>query len=176
MTTFDTHIDSIAAGAPLSADDIRDLAATPDILPLGMLADTLRRRLHGARATFLRVAACRFDQSFSDAVPPSAGEIRILGAPDTLDVAVTAVTTAKDVAGIRTVAAFSWADVDRWAAGGHAQVLEMLRSAGLDAIAELPLDTIAAPADAIRLLRSAGFDGLRLSVSRVPAADRTQLL
>ena len=177
MTTFDTHIDSIAAGAPLSADDIRDLAATPDILPLGMLADTLRRRLHGARATFLRVAACRFDQSFSDAVPPSAGEIRILGAPDTLDIAVTAVTTAKDLAGSRTVAAFSWADVDRWAAGGrHAHVLETLRNAGLDAIAELPLDTIADLSDAIRRLRSAGFDRLRLSVSRAPAADRTPLL
>src|SRR5687767_4366209 len=177
MTTFDTHIDSIAAGAPLSADDIRDLAATPDILPLGMLADTLRRRLHGARATFLRVAACRFDQSFSDAVLPSAGEIRILGAPETLDIAVTAVTTAKELAGSRPVAAFSWADVDRWAAGGrYAHVLETLRNAGLDAIAELPIDTIADLPDAIRRLRSAGFDRLRLSVSRAPAADRTPLL
>ena len=131
MTTFDTHIESIASGAALSADDIRELAATPDILPLGMLADTLRRRLHGARTTFLRVAACRFDQSFSDRVPPAAGEVRILGAPDTLDIAVTAVTTAKEVAGSRTVAAFSWADVDRWAAGGrHAEVLEAQEQQG----------------------------------------------
>ena len=177
MNVFDTHIESIASGAALSADDIRDLAATPDILPLGMLADTLRRRLHGARTTFLRVAACRFDQSFSDRVPPAAGEIRILGAPDTLDIAVTAVTTAKEVAGSRTVAAFSWADVDRWAAGGrHAEVLEALRIAGLDAIAELPIDTIADLPDAVGRMRSAGFDGLRLSVARVPAADRTRLL
>src|SRR5687768_300405 len=177
MSVFETHMESIAAGVSLSADDIRELAATPDILPLGMLADTLRRRLHGVRATFLRVAACRFDQSFSDGVPPSAREIRILGAPDALDIAVTAVTTAKDVAGSRTVAAFAWADIDRWAAGGrHAHVLETLRTAGLDAVAELPIDTIADLPNAIRRLRSAGFDGLRLSVSRVPAADRTQLL
>ena len=117
MNAFDTYMERIAAGAPLAADEVRQLAATPDILPLGMLADALRRRLHDARATFLRVAPCRFDQSFADAVPPSAGEVRVLGAPDTLDVAVTAIATAKEVAGTRTVAAFSWADVDRWAAG-----------------------------------------------------------
>jgi aminodeoxyfutalosine synthase len=142
-----------------------------------MLADTLRRRLHGTRTTFLRVASCRFDQSFTDAVPPSAGEIRILGAPDTLDIAVTAVTTAKEIAGTRTVAAFSWDDIDRWAEGGrHAPVLEVLRRAGLDAIAELPIDAIPDLPGTLRELRTAGFDRLRLSVSRVPAADRTPLL
>jgi aminodeoxyfutalosine synthase len=177
MTPFDTHMERIAAGAALSADDIRELSGTPDILPLGMLADTLRRRLHGTRTTFLRVASCRFDQSFADAVPPSAGEIRILGSPDTLDIALTAVTTAKEVAGARTVAAFVWDDIDRWAVGtGHAAVLEALRRAGLDAIAELPIDTVPDLSGTLRRLRSAGFDHLRLSVSRVPAADRTPLL
>ena len=177
MTTFDTHMERVAAGTPLSADDIRELAATPDILPLGMLADALRRRLHGTRATFLRVASCRFDQPFTGAVLPSAGEVRILGAPETFDVAVTAVTTAKAVAGTRTVAGFSWADVERWAGGhGHARVLETLRGAGLDAIAELPIDTIPELSTAIRGLKAAGFDQLRLSVATMPAADRTNLL
>jgi hypothetical protein len=178
MTTFDAHMESIAAGTPLAAGDVRELAATPDILPLGMLADTLRRRLHGNRTTYLRVAACRFDQSFTDAVGPSAGEVRILGAPDTLDIAVTAVTTAKDVAGTRTVAGYSWADVERWAgAGGSiARTLDTLRRAGLDAVAELPIDAIGDLPEAVRALTTAGFDQLRLSVARVPAADRTNLL
>ena len=60
---FDAHIDRISAGERLTADEIRELARTPDILPLGMLADALRRRLHGTRATFVRVAACSISRS-----------------------------------------------------------------------------------------------------------------
>jgi len=177
MNAFETHMERIAGGTTLAADDVRELAATPDILPLGMLADALRRRLHGTSTTYLRVAACRFDQSFTDAVPPSAGEVRILGAPDTLDSAVTAVATAKGVAGTRAVAGYSWADVERWAgADGVARILDALRQAGLDAVAELPIDTIADLPGAVRALKTAGFDRLRLSVARVPAADRTNLL
>src|SRR5215212_10017631 len=98
-TLFDAYMDRITAGERLSPDEIRELARTPDILPLGMLADALRRRLRGSKTTFLRVAACRFDQSIADAVPPAAREVRLLGSPETLDAAVTAVESAKSVAG-----------------------------------------------------------------------------
>ena len=174
---FDTHLDRLASGQRLSPDEIRELATTPDILPLGMLADSVRRRLRGTQATFLRVATCRFDQSFADAVPPAAREIRIVGAPDTLDIAVTAAQTAKEVAGERTVVGFAWADVERWSTDANpTRILERLHNAGLDAIADLPLDGIPDAAAAVRALRAAGFDQLRLSVARVPAADRTGLL
>src|SRR5688572_33415277 len=88
-TLFDAHIDRVAAGERLSPDVIRELARTPDILPLGMLADALRRRLHGGRVTFVRVAVCAFDQSIADAVPPAARELRLTGSPESLDAAVT---------------------------------------------------------------------------------------
>ena len=117
-----------------------------------MLADTVRRSLHGSQITYLRVALCPFDKSFTDAVPPAAREIRITGAPDTLDVAVTAVETARAVAGDRAVSGFSWADVERLAGAAGvsvADVLERLRAAGLDAIAHLPLDRIDNIADAL---------------------------
>ena len=119
MTTsfYDAHIERIAAGERLSPDEIRALARTPDILPLGMLADAVRKRLHGSRVTFLRVASCAFDQSIADAVPPAARELRLTGSPDSLDAAVTAVQAARSVAGLRTVAAFTWADAERWRAG-----------------------------------------------------------
>ena len=55
-TLFDDHIQRVSAGERLSPEQVRELAGTPDILPLGMLADTLRKRLHGSRVTFLRVA------------------------------------------------------------------------------------------------------------------------
>jgi hypothetical protein len=176
-STFDQQLERLAAGKRLPAEEIRRLAGTPDILSLGMLADALRRRMHGARATFLRVAWCRFDQSFTDAVPPAAREIRITGSPETLDIAVAAVETARDMAGDRTVAAFSWDDIERLASGAHVEhVLGRLRTAGLDAIAELPLDTIPDLAGAVRRLASAGFERIRLSVARAAAAERTDLL
>ena len=178
MTTslFDAHIERINAGERLPADEIRALARTPDILPLGMLADALRRRLHGSRATFVRVAACAFDQSIADAVPPSARELRLTGSPETLDGAVNAVQAARSVAGVRMVAAFSWADAERWRAAEGQGVLKELRDAGLDAVAELPLDTMADARTALRALTSRGFTQLRLSVASAPADERTELL
>jgi aminodeoxyfutalosine synthase len=175
-TFFDTYVDRVAGGERLSPDDIRELARTPDILPLGMLADVLRRRLHGRRVTFLRVASCAFDQSIADAVPPAARELRLLGSPDTLDAAINAVGAAKSVAGVRPVAAFTWADAERWRAADGQGVLKKLHDAGLDAIAELPLDKIEDPRVALRALTSRGFTQVRLSVASSPAAQRTELL
>ena len=178
MTTsfFDAHIERISSGERLSADEIRDLARSPDILPLGMLADALRRRLHGTRATFLRVAACAFDQSIADAVPPAAREIRLTGSPESLDAAVSAVQAAKSVAGVRTVAAFSWSDAERWRAADGQGVLKQLREAGLDAIAELPLDKIGDARTALRALAARGFAQVRLSIANAPAGERIELL
>jgi len=173
---FDGQIDRITAGERLTADEIRELARTPDILPLGMLADALRRRLHGTRATFVRVAVCAFDQSIADAVPPAARELRLTGSPESLDAAVAAVQAAKSVAGLRTVAGFSWADAERWRAAEGQGVLKRLREAGLDAIAELPLDKVGDPRTALRALTTRGFTQVRLSIASVPAAERIELL
>jgi aminodeoxyfutalosine synthase len=176
-STFDERMERISRGDRLTADEIRELAHTPDVLPLGMMADALRRQRHGTRATFLRVASCAFDQSFSDSVLPAAREIRITGSPDTLDIAVSAVETARGVAGDRTVAGFAWGDVERLAAATTvAQVLGKLRAAGLDALAELPIDEARDLRTAMRHLIDAGFDRLRLSVIRVAAAERTDVL
>ena len=136
-----------SASAPasrLSADELAALADAPDILPLGMLADALRRRLRGTQVTYLRVASCAFDQSFADAVPPAAREVRITGAPATLDVAVTAVRSAKAVAGDRDRV---WVLRGATSSASHRREAPACRArwkscgaAGLDALAELPLD------------------------------------
>lgn len=171
-------MERLTEGGQLSPDEIRELASAPDILPLGMLADAVRRRLHGTRVTYLRVAACPFDKSFSDAVPPAAREIEITGAPPTLSVATSAVTSARAVAGVRAVSGLSWGDIERFAEehrGRVAGVLKELRSAGLDALADLPLDG-GEPAAAIERLAAAGFERLRLTVTKAPAAARADLL
>src|SRR5438552_3641508 len=131
-TLFDRQLERIDAGEPLLPESIRELAKAPDIFPLGMLADAWRRRLHGTRATYVRVAVCAFDASFADAVPVAAGEIRIGGHPSSLDVATSAVQAARAVAGTRAVSGFSWSDVVGYAGEGTtiAQVLRDLRQAG----------------------------------------------
>jgi aminodeoxyfutalosine synthase len=176
-TTFDQYAGRIEAGERLAPDVVRELVAAPDILPLGMLADTLRRKIHGTRATFVRVASCAFDASFADAVPPAAREVRITGAPESLEIAVSAVRTARAIAGARAVSGFGWADVVRFSNGARrSRVLKALREAGLDAIAVLPLDALDDPAAAIGELRDAGFDRLRLTIDKMAAADRLGLL
>ena len=182
-TTFDHRMATLESGERLSDSEIRELAASPDVLTLGMLADALRRRLRGGTVTFLRVAVCPFDRPFSDAVLPAAREVLVTGAPPTLDQAASAVERARAVAGERTVVAFSWLDVERFAAAGDAGggpeavggVLRTLRQAGLDGLAELPLDLMAETDAAIDRLRSAGFQQLRLTVAAGDVPDRTAL-
>lgn len=182
MTTpsiFDLLSERVSAGEPLAAPEIAELAAAPDILALGMLADAVRRRLHGRQVTYLRVASCAFDRLLTDAIPPAAREVRITGAPGTLDVAVTAVESAKAVAGDRAVSGFTWGDIDRVASADGvpvSRVLEALRRAGLDALADVPLDAAADPARVVDCLRGAGFRQLRLTIEKAPAAERRALV
>jgi aminodeoxyfutalosine synthase len=176
-TTFDRYHERIGAGASLSPDEVRELAAAPDILSLGMLADVVRRQRYGARTTFLRVAEGPYDGVPFDGGQPAAREVRLTGSPPDITAAVSAVETVKAAAGDRLVSGFSWSDVERWSGGEHpAQVLKQLRSAGLEAIADLPLDGLTDPAAAVESLLGAGFLQLRLAISKSPAAQRPELL
>ncbi len=168
----------VSVGERLSPEEIAGLAEAPDILPLGMLADVLRRRLHDKAVTYLRVARCAFDQIMAEAVSPAAREVRLTGAPDTLPIAVSAVSRARGIAGDRAVSGFSWGDVERLAragAGSVSEVLGELRTAGLDAVAELPMDRIDSLDEAVDLLTAAGFSRLRLTVDSAAAAERPAL-
>lgn len=176
-STFELMLERVTTGAALDADDLEQLAATPDIVQIGMLADTVHRSLHGTRVTYVRVALCPYDKSFSETVPIAAREVRISGAPETLDVAVTAVEAARAVAGDRAVSGFSWVDVERFAAAGGktSSVLERLRAAGLDALAELPLDGAADLRGALDVLLSSGYTQVRLTIEKAPASARIRL-
>ena len=181
MTTssmFEAMLDRVSAGDRLAVDDLDMLAGTPDILQVGMLADTVHRSLHGTRVTYLRVALCAYDQPFTDAVPLAAREVRVTGKPESLDVAVTAIEAARAVAGDRAVAAFSWPDIERLAAAvveETSTVLKRLRAAGLDALAEFPLDRVTDPRAALESIVSAGYTQVRLSIDKMPADARSNL-
>jgi len=180
---FDQRMSRLESGERLTAAEIRELLAAPDILPLGMLADALRRRLRGMVVTFVRVATYPFDGSWADAVEPAAREVLVTGSPDRLDVAAEAIRHAAAVAGARTVVAFSWEDVERLAASIGArpagpavvEALRTLRDAGLDRVAELPLDTMRDPEAVVEHLQAAGYQQLRLTVAAGDVPDRVAL-
>src|SRR4030095_13518416 len=124
-----------------------------------------------------RVAEFAFDRADTAGVPEAAREVRITGSPADIDSAVAVVEKTKGVSGNRTVAAFSWVDVDRWAAAAPlGQVLRRLRNAGLDAIAELPLDQIGDLGIATKSLQDAGFRQLRWTIATPPPLGRAALL
>jgi aminodeoxyfutalosine synthase len=176
-TAFDERLARVEAGESPASDEIRELSTSPDIVSLGMLADTMRRRLRGTRTTFLRVSGCSWDASFAEAVTPFAREICITGTPDSAAIAVSAVRSAKAVAGNRTVCGFRWADLEAWAddAKARAALLSELRGEGLDALAELPLDTTGDMAAAVEQLCAAGFEQIRLTVESGGGAARPEL-
>lgn len=175
--SFDALLERVNGGELLAPSEVAALADSPDILQIGMLADALRRRRRGTKVSYLRVACCDLDHSFSAAVPPTAAEVRITGAPATLDIALTAIRSAKAAAGDRVVSGFKWSDIDRIASAGSTRVsraLEIMRAAGLEAIAELPLDAL--PDGVIGILVDSGFRRLRLTIEHAPASDRRVLL
>ena len=170
-------MERVEAGERLAPTELTELASTPDILSLGMLADGVRRRLHDTRVTYVRVAACAFDEPFAEKVMPVAREVRLTGVPDSLELAVTSVRQAKAVAGDRTVSGFSWSVIEALSKtdGTVSRVLEELHNAGLDALAQLSLDEMTNPAAAIERVAAAGFDRLRLTIDKAPAAERATL-
>jgi aminodeoxyfutalosine synthase len=167
----------LAAGEHLTPADVAELASTHDILSVGMLADEIRRRTHGARVTFARVACCPFDKPLAEAVPLTAREVRLTGAPESLDVAVTAVRSAKAVAGARLLSGFSLVDLQAFANGEPLkQVLRRLHEHGLEMIAEVPIDKLPSPDAALEALASAGYERVRLTMARPAAGERVTTL
>jgi hypothetical protein len=173
----DTWLERIAEGESLTEDALRDLAAGPDILLVGMLADAVRRRIHGMRTTYLRVGAFAADSVAADTVAsqacPSAREIRIAEVAQTLDDAVRTTESAVAAARGRAVSGFSWTDVERWSMAPHSEpdaVLARLKRAGLDGLAVVAVDEIPDLSRTMGLLTDAGFVDIRLHVSG-PAPD-----
>lgn len=167
----------IAAGERLTRNEIEQLAETHDILAVGMLADELRRRVHGARVTFVRVACCAFDKPLAEAVPLAAREVRLTGTPSSLEVALSAVKSAKAVAGDRLLSGFSILDLQTIAEGHSLKtVFQKLRDAGLECIGEVPVDRLTSPDAAVEALGHAGFEHVRLTMAKPAAGARVTSL
>jgi aminodeoxyfutalosine synthase len=168
--SLDDVVVKVEAGEKLSAEDMRALDTGRDIITLGILADSVRRRLRGNIVTFVRV----FDLALSGGsleaadVPAPAGEVRILKTPGTLSDAVSVVTEARDRAGAVPLSAFCLAELSNLP-DGLPVVLPALKQAGLELIAQAPLDRLAAPEHALEAVTDAG-----LRLARLTIGDPTQ--
>jgi len=131
-----------------------------------VIADEIRRQRHGRETTFVRVF-----EAHVDAVPATlpanttAGEFRLIGRPETVEIAVTAAAAMRRLAGTAPVFGYSLADLEEL---GTRDVYAQLSATGLDGIAEVPIDLLTDPGP-VRAARTAGLLVLRLTVDSAPA-------
>lgn len=156
-----------------SPDEIERLAARRDIIALGMMADEVRRRRHGARTTFVRVASVPVDTP-DQGWPPAAGEIRIAGAPSSREQAVACVRSIVRRAGGIPVSGFALSDLERCSREEGITLralLEELSAEGLELVAEADVDLLQDPRRSIEQVNIAGLALARLTVARLPSGD-----
>jgi len=159
--------------------ELSTLAATHDIITLGVAADDLRRQRHGTRTTFVRVADVAADVGAPAAHPPAAGEIRIAGTPVSRAAAVARVREIAAAASNAAISGFSLADLEQLSAREAVTLralLEELRAAGLELVAEAPIDRLQNARRSIEEVNIAGLALARLTVHQAQSADPLPLL
>lgn len=171
----------LASGAALSEADAAALAVAPDILSLGMLADEARRRKHGSRTTYVRVADVSLPHPGEPvAIPAAAREVRVVTGAAELESRMSALYEVVKAAGTVPVSAASLADLQaHLAVSGRPlpDLLRAIRRAGVTSIAEAPLDLLREPEAALEAVRESGLGLARLTVHRqADAAVRIALI
>ena len=165
-TALDDIESRVAAGEPLTEGDVDTLVGTPDLLGLGSVADTMRRVRRGRQVTFVRVVEAPIDAELP-AIPPGAGEIRIVGRPDDADAALTVTRRVRAAAGEVPVTGFALDElVEACGEDTHrvADLFAALREAGLALVAEARVDCARDPRW-IELAATVGVPVARLTVS-----------
>ena len=157
MTINPAIVDRARAGALLTAAELDELAAA-DVLSLGMLADEVRRLRVGDIVTYSRDA-----------------ETRLRELPATLPETLSAIRAAR-ASHRGELAGFSLADVIDRQWGSLLEVLKQLQGAGLDAIAEAPVDRIADVPAAVDAASAAGLAVNALSLQKPLGGSKTQYL
>lgn len=169
---IDAIAERVQQGDAINEADARTILAAHDLIAVGILADDARRRVHGARTTFVRVLEVHVDAP-PQALPGnlSAGEIRIVGRPSSLEAAVAAAQAVAAIAGGIPVAGFSLQDLGALPGSTLADTCAALHRAGLEMIAEVPVDGDLGPAE-VEIARRAGLAVTRLTVGAMADEQR----
>jgi aminodeoxyfutalosine synthase len=195
--SFDDLTRKADAGERLADEDVTALRSSRDIITLGMLASTVRRRVRGNEVTYVRVADLKLGTTsaggtvqetdivpaFHDAPKPlgeggspadSAGEVRLFQTPHTLDAAVSLVEKARDIAGDAPLSAFCLFELSKLPEGLPV-ALAAVRKAGLETITQAPIDVLPNPEHALEAMRDAGLQLARLTVNETPQREWTSV-
>ena len=159
--------------------ELASLSSSYDIIKIGMLGDEARRKRHGAATTFVRVADVPIELHAPVHVPPAAGEVRIVGVPASRAAAVARVVAVIAAAGRVPVSAFALSDLEQLAGRERVTLralLEELRAAGLELIAEAPFDELQDRRRSIEEVNIAGLSLARLTIHQLPSADVADLM
>lgn len=184
MATAATHVlaemeAKASRGDALTRAEAERVLATTDLVSVGVTAEAARRRRSGDAVTFGRV---RVIDGGAAAAPGNAGEVRLQGQPASIDEAVAWTTAAARLAGGVPLTGFSLATLVDLTGGDRAALRAAaadLRSAGLEAVAEVALDRIASIAElvtAVEALTGSGLGVWRATIDHAPAADRLDLI
>ena len=155
------------AGEALTVAEIDELGSS-DILSLGMLADEVRRARVGETVTYTRVVQVTGAQGAQGA---QGAEVRIAGLPNTLVEAEALIADAKAIAGSQRLTGFSLAEIADRHWGTLSDVLARLKRAGLDAIAEAPVDLLRDAEDDLGACLDAGLPVRCLSLQSPIQSD-----
>lgn len=158
----------------ISVDEAEALLRSHDLIGIGSRADDERRRRHGMRTTFVRVLELHVD-ALPATLPASfsAGEIRLVGRPASVEHAVRIVEHARGLAGSHPLTAFALDDLEALAEGSPPRLRELfgvLKSSGLETIADAAVDLLNDPAGTLRAARDAGLTVPRLTVRELAGA------
>jgi len=166
--------------AAVNENEALAILAEPNVIAVGARGDEERRRRHGVKTTFVRVFEIHVE-----AVPTSlpsgasAGEIRLMGKPASVAAAVAAVKAVRALAGTIPLTAFSLADLSDLVDGSAASLTDLagrLAAAGLEIVAEAPVDALVDPVGAVRAVRDGGLQVPRLTVREMAEEDRVRLV
>lgn len=165
----------------MSRGEAESLLGSADLLHVGQLADAARRERHGNRGTYVTVFEVRVDSDEPRAleVPEGAREVRLVGRPRSIDDAEAAVHAAKAAAGDRALTGFSLVDLVDLSGQSHAALADIaarLASAGLESVAEVPVDALVDPVRAVSDLLAGGLAAWRAVVHRAPFEARLDLI
>jgi aminodeoxyfutalosine synthase len=169
-----------AAGEAFTRSEAERIIACTDLISIGVLGESARKARHGDRVTYSRVCVATL-QTWPES-KGEAGEVRIVLKPTSRDDAAAFVRAGRELAGRTPLAGFSAADLLELCGGDHlalADLARQLKSEGLDAVAELPLDRLGDTENVIEVVRALVHGGLgvwRATVDRADGAERLDLI
>ena len=127
----------------------------------------------------MRVAEVAAEPGAPVVVPPAAGEVRIAGVPADSSAAAARIKEVVAASHSVPVSGFSLADLEQLAGRERVTLralLEQLRAAGLELVAEAPFDQLRDRRRSIEEVNIAGLGLARLTIHQLPSSEVPELL